>query len=326
MRGASASAGPITATPASVEFGVVRPHSIVEGEIELRNASSQPIVIEKATPSCTCTTVEMVGKEIPANGTLMMPMSMKTNDAIGAKFAKVDLVFRGVPQVLTVSYNAETAFIVRATPPYIDTTTADPSGKIELDPNKLRGQFKIQADDRKPFRVLSVDNAAPKFLDFNPSQDAPRWEYTLLYDFSTTPDAQIPRWVIVETDRDDCPLVDLRMRHPATRYVPAIPFEQFRAAAGATSPGETGEFSILLKKFTGKILAVKSGDPKFKVLSTSQTADETGVMIEVKFVISAEIRGTYLFPVRFTVEVINPTTGTPAPPVQADLFIYGLVR
>ncbi len=326
MRGASASVGPITATPASVDFGVVRPHSIVEGDIELSNVSAQAIVVEKATPSCTCTTVDLVGKEIPANGTLIMPMSMKTNDAIGAKVAKVDLLFRGIPEPLTVTYKAETAFIVRANPPYIDTTTADPSGKIELDRSKLRGQFKLQADDRKPFRVLSVDNAAPKFLDFDPAKDSPRFEYTLLYDFTATPDALIPRWVIVETDRDDCPLVDLRMRHPATRYVPSIAFEQFRASAGATAPGQAAEFSILLKKFTGRILAVKSADPRFKITATSQTSDESGILITVTFGLATDLRGSYLFPVRFTVEGTNPATGQPAAPVQADLFVYGLVR
>ncbi|MSR41226.1 MAG: DUF1573 domain-containing protein [Phycisphaerales bacterium] len=326
MRGASASAGPITASPASVDFGVVRPHSVVEGTIRLTNTSSQPIILEKATPSCTCTTVDMEGKSIPANGSLDMPMSMKTNDAIGAKVAKVTMVFRGVPQPLIVTYNAETAFIVRASPPYIDTTTADLSGKIELDASKLRGEFKLQADDRKTFRVLSVDNAAPSFVGFDPKTDAPRFEYTLSYNFASIPETSIPRWIIVETDREDCPLVDLRVRHPATRYVPTIPFEQFRASAGATAPNQPAEFSILLKKFVGRILAVKSGDPRFKVTSTRQTSDESGILIHVELGINPSVRGTYLFPVHFTVQAVDSGTGATSQPVQADLFVYGLVR
>ena len=326
MRGAAATSGPISASPATVDFGVVRPHSVVEGTIRLSNASSQAIFIEKATPSCTCTTVDMVGKQIPAQGSIDMPMSMKTNDAIGAKVAKVDLVFRGIPTPLSVTYKAEVAFIVRASPPFVDMTTADLSGKIELDPAKLRGTYKVQADDRKPVRVLSIDNQPASIDGFDPAKDAPRSEYTINYDFTTTPDASIPRWIIVETDRDDCPLVDLRVRHPATRYVPTIPFEQFRAAAGATSPNAAGEFSILLKKFAGRVLAVQSGDARFKITETSQTSDESGMLMRVGFSIDPALRGSYLFPVKFTVQAPSLEGAAPNSPVQGDLFVYGLVR
>ena len=74
------------------------------------------------------------------------------------------------------------------------------------------------------------------------------------------------------------------------------------------------------------MLAVQSGDARFKITETSQTSDESGMLMRVGFSIDPALRGSYLFPVKFTVQAPSLEGAAPNSPVQGDLFVYGLVR
>ena len=108
------------ADPPGVDFGIVEPGTLVSSTIKLINPFDRPVLIKQATPTCTCTTVDMAGKTIPAGGFIEMPMSMKTSRAVGKKFAQIALVFEGIPVPLAVKLDAETAYAVRANPTFVD--------------------------------------------------------------------------------------------------------------------------------------------------------------------------------------------------------------
>ena len=82
-------AGPISAEPGMVDFGLVEPRAMVEVEVTLTNSSDQPVEIVASKPTCQCTTVDMTGKVIPARGSITMPVSMQTSAAVGVKQAAV---------------------------------------------------------------------------------------------------------------------------------------------------------------------------------------------------------------------------------------------
>ena len=68
MRAASAPAAnaKVIAMPAGLDFGVVAPHTLLEGNFKLANTSDKPLKVLGAQPSCQCTTIDITGKEIPA--------------------------------------------------------------------------------------------------------------------------------------------------------------------------------------------------------------------------------------------------------------------
>ncbi|NBV63850.1 MAG: DUF1573 domain-containing protein [Planctomycetes bacterium] len=55
----------VIADPAGLDFGIVAPHTVLEGNFTLVNTTDKPLTVQQAVPSCQCTTIEIVGKQIP---------------------------------------------------------------------------------------------------------------------------------------------------------------------------------------------------------------------------------------------------------------------
>ena len=115
MRAATAPAAnaKVIAAPAGLDFGVVAPHTVLEGNFKLVNTSDKPLKVLGAQPSCQCTTIEITGKEIPAQvsgvpGVLEVPVTMKVS-ATGIKTAQVKVVVEGEPLPITLDLRAEVA-------------------------------------------------------------------------------------------------------------------------------------------------------------------------------------------------------------------------
>ena len=278
--------GPILADPPGVNFGVVRPETKVEATFKLLNPLDHPVRIIRAVPSCQCTTIDMEGKVIPARGMLEMPMSMKTAKSVGKRSANIQLAFEGLRQVLMVSIECETALPIRATPAYIDA----------LAPERMKGSFEIGAQDGQPFRVIAVDGKPPVLVGGDPGA-APRATYRLAYDF-TAPGFRVPKYVIVETDRGDCPLIDLRVRHETTRIEPPFKVAEFRSSAGRIAPGGSGTFELEIKNLGDqRVTGVRSLSPDATVRLEGQKADGSSVLITVAVTPRPGFEGLLAFPV-----------------------------
>lgn len=315
--------GPVIIDPAEVDFGVVAPETTVEAEVKITNTTSRPIKVLAAVPSCTCTSVDITGKVIPAGGMLPMPMSMKTSASTGEKVAAVKLMFEGHPDPVQVVIRSEVAYSIRATPPFIDVQQAPktPQGTPDT-PRPLAGTFTLTSNDGKPFRVISVLGAEPVYAGasagFKPGSDAPRSTYTLAYDFSATPPTSIPAYVIVETDRPDCPALDLRVRHENTHIKPTFKIAEFRSAVGRIEPGKSGRFELEIKEIGGrKVASVTSKNPAMATARLlEQKPDGKSVLMSAEVVPAAGFRGPLYFPVTITLDDGRST----------DLWVFGSVR
>lgn len=298
------SAGPIMADPPGVNFGIVEPGATVSATIKLINPLDQPVRIKVAKPSCTCTTVDMAGKVIPAKGFLEMPMSMKTSKSVGLKSAQINMVFDGVEQMLAVRIDAETAYAVKANPAYIDA----------LAPDRMKGYFEVLSRDGSSFSVLTVDGRPAQTADGSPMQAGPR--HVLRYDFTALGGRPVPPFLIVETDHPKAPLLDLRVRHETTRITPALNFAEFRDNIGVLAAGGSAEFEIEVKKMgAARVTSVASSDPRAKCELLGQRADGESVLVKVRFTNLGLPKGVFLFPCKFS-----------AGQVSADLWLYGCVR
>lgn len=301
--------GPIKADPPSVDFGIVEPGSTVSAVIKLINPLDRDVRIRAAKPSCTCTTIDMVGKLIPAGGSIEMPMSIKTSHTPGTKPAVVNMAFDGFDQVLVVKIEAETAYAVRATPNFIDALAAE----------RMTGTFELVSSDGTPFVVTSVDGRAPVATDGAPMQPAVR--HALRYDF-TSPSPlskgvlNVPPFLIVETNHPKCPILDLRVRHETTRITPAFGFAEFRANCGVLSPKGSTEFELEIKHMgAARIGSVVSLNPKARTEIVSQKPDGSSVLVTVRVTDLGLPPGPFLFPCRFS------GNGK-----QSDFWLFGSVR
>ena len=301
--------GPIKAEPATVNFGIVEPGTTVAATIKLTNPLDRDVTISAAKPSCTCTTIDMVGKVIPAGGSIEMPMSMKMAHTPGVKTAVVNMAFAGVTQVMVLQLEAETAYAVRATPTFVDA----------LKPERMTGSIELVARDDVPFMVKSVDGKPPVTGDGSPMK--PATKHTLRYDFtSASPLTKaynaVPPFLVIETDHPKCPIVDMRVRHDTTRITPSLAFAEFRANCGAIPAKGSAEFEIEIKLMgSSRIDSVQSLHPSFKTEVVSQKPDDSSVLVTVRVTDLGAQPGTFLFPCRFS-----------GRGKQSDFWIFGVVR
>ncbi len=327
---------PVKAEPAGFDAGFVQPHAEVRWEATLRNTLAQDVRCVRAAPSCTCTSVDAVGKVVPANGTLKVPLSMKTSGATGEKTAVVVLQFEGVPGIVELSLKATVAYPVHAW-----QLNPGPDGKPRRDPfinaydikSNVRGEVTAESLDGKPFRVLSVNGEPPVFVD--PARAAvPAESCAVRYDFSALPCDRVPKYLVIETDRADARLIDLRVRHECTRISPAFSFDGFRENLGVLRPGETREYAIAIKRATGvRVDRVTSLDPRIEARFLEQRAGSTDEVL-VRYAVTArpDAAGVVIGSLRFAGVGPDPrqpvAPGQPAAsmPRESDFIVYGKIE
>lgn len=287
---APAAAATVRAEPAVIDFGFVKPEETVTAKVMLINPLDQPITIARAVPSCQCTGIDIEGKTIPAKGTLEMPISMKMSKAPVRKGASVTLVLQPVNQVLKVEMSAEVTLPIRATPNFVDAQKG-----------ALKGEFTIAATDGKPFRVLTANGTTPIFRDFDPTKDSPKSSYRIGYDFSA-PGFVVPKYFVVETDRTDCPLVDLRVRHETTKISPPVKVAEFRSSIGRVAPGEAGTFDLEFEAVgSARVASVRSLWDGATVRLVEQRPDGQNLLLVCEVQPKAGHVGPMLFPVEIAI-------------------------
>lgn len=292
---------PIVAVPELANLGFIQPRSTVKTEFVLHNTLDKPVRVIKAEPSCTCTTLDLVGKTIPARGSITVPVEMKVSAATGLKSAGVGIVFEGIAGAVAISMQGEVSYPIRG-------TSVDSAGNIvpfidaHSDPSRTKGTIMVASIDKKPFLVKSVQGAQPVYVGFEPGSEAPRVKYELAYDFSAVPCESMPPYLIIETDRSDSRLIDMRVRHECTRITTKAHFGEYRANAGIVAPGGSADFDVLMKKMgSARVTAVTSLDPRVTAALVGQTADGDGTLAHVRVTCRPDAKGLVFFHIDFTV-------------------------
>lgn len=311
--------------PESISFGAVPPGSSHTGSFTLLNTTQSPMTIRAAVPSCKCTALtDIVGKSIPAGGSLKFDATMEVPLTPGVKDATVQIVVEGLPKPLTAKLSAESVMPIRVDPAYVDALKG-----------KSMGTVAVRSADGKPFRILGVDGSAPQFVGFDPAGDAPRAEYTLRWSAPSAPCEAMPLWWVIETDRADCPLVPLRIRHECTgskadpgRFAREWFFPEPIGVVGRVSAGASAETVVPIEHYNPQargavqrpqwkdVVRVETRDPRAKaMLVRTQPGARDQVDVRLSVTPAAGLRGFFAIPV----DIVTATgTGT--------ITVYGIAE
>ncbi|MBC04431.1 MAG: hypothetical protein CMJ34_14190 [Phycisphaerae bacterium] len=306
--------------PADVDFGVVTPGSKLRTEIRLVNPTDQPVVLRAAVPTCQCTTVNVDGTIIPSMGAVGIPMTLQVPSTTGEKKAAVNTVLVPGGKGPRLTLRAIAAYAVRAT---ASTSAGGPSTLWvdALKPAGISGRIQLDSTDGRPFRVLSVNGETPMFLQ---GTGQPATTQSIAYDLSGRTSATMPKWMLIETDHPDAPMVEMRVRHMASRlphqfqnYKVKVQFDGYIANVGRISPGSTAEFSVELKQFKRRTLSgLRSGNPDF-VVNLLQRKDGDGDRVRITGSITPKpgFNGPFICPVQFN-----------TPEGAETMYVIGTIR
>ncbi len=233
--------------PAEMDFGVLAPGEAGRGTSRIWNIGLEPIRIARSITSCGCTSADdLTGRVIPPGGYTEFSTTMKMKSGLGEKKEKITVYFDGSPKRLAIQYyTAEVSLPVRLTPSALARELVNGQWT-----QVTSGQVRLEAVDGKPFRVLRSQGAPPVFVDFDPARDPPRSQYTIRWDLARLGN-QIPWFWVIETDRDDCPVIDARIQHASTAPLrvpgrPWVPKDQ-RLLVGRVRRGESFEIATRIE-------------------------------------------------------------------------------
>jgi hypothetical protein len=243
-------APPLKLEPAVLDLGFMAPRAGGRGTVKLTNTGTEPLTIAAVTPSCKCTTTSALA------GKVIAPGASETLEAVldGAALpqthrASIKVAVEGYSDVLEIQLRGETANPVRCIPSILNAVEGKPRS----------GRFVVESIDRRPFRICAVGGRAPEYIGYSPSEP-PRSQYLVKFDLdSWTPEP--PAYLVIETDRADCPVLDLWVRTERTIPRSVFRMKDYRCNAGRIDLGGSAEVRLDMDDPGEDVLAVESGSP-----------------------------------------------------------------
>ena len=285
---------PLKLEPEVLDFGIVPPSVTKDGTVKLINTGTKELEILTVQPSCKCTTLEdMSGRKIPVGGSVELKASMKAQSAPGRKGAEVKVLIDGYTQVVTIQLKQEVSLPVRVSPSYLNVVKGQPT----------KGRTVIESIDKQPFRICAIGGKRPNLVGFDPDKDAPRNQYILDWDFERDfVPGEAKRYWLIETDREDCPLVDIFVRHESTVTLPRGPVPtDYRHTFGRKEQGQSVDFVLDVTKVNEgeKIVAAASASSAAKLELVGSNLEGEVTHINLKLIPNADAVGLTWVP--FTV-------------------------
>ena len=282
---------PLRASPEKVELGVIRPQGKKTGTITLTNTGAETINIARVNSSCSCTVADLPKRTLAPGESVELTATLDAGEFIGSMQRTVRVYVEGYAPPFEIWVTADVAYDIKADPVFVGAFQSD------------TGEVKVTEINNAPFRILSVNNSAATFKDFDPAKDQPRSEYTLIWNVRGIDAKDLPLWWVVETDHPDAPVVDLRVLHPAIMPRPdprrAWQLGADRSIVGYVTPGMPTTFTINVKERrraeeepAAPVIVGKSEHLKFSLLKSERT--DEGYAFEVSVVGSIPGNGATL--------------------------------
>jgi hypothetical protein len=248
---------PLRPDPPMLDFGIVPPGQESVGSVRLVNAGSEPLTILAVQPTCKCTAInDLEGRVIPAGESIELEAKLDAVNAPGSRSASVRVLVDGYTEPVTVQLKSAVALPIRVSPPYINAVEGkNPTGRLV-----------VQSNDGMPFRICSAHGRPPRYIGFDPATDEPQNRYFIQYDLADIDTGgTLPRYWIIETDREDSPVVDVLLRHERSMPKFTLRMKDYRLIAGSIAPGGSAEFQARLDVRPDPVEAAMSRSPDGQV-------------------------------------------------------------
>jgi hypothetical protein len=267
--------------PTEFNLGDVDPHSKHQITVSLTNPTSSAATIDRAVPDCACTTTEPLdGRTIGPGETIVFPVNFAARSEPGEKHAKLNIVIDGGRYRPVIQIAANIVMPIMGQPPYVDALE-----------NKTSGTVEIYSRDNQPFRIVSSNGAAPQLVGQS-GGGTPSNRYTLAWDVSPFAGPGMKLWWIVETDRPDCPILPLRIRHEWSggkadpdRRARGWIMKEYLINAASIAPGKPVELeAVLTNPNRQRITSVESlsSDAAISLIS-QQDVGEQESLVKLRF-------------------------------------------
>ncbi|MDA0296605.1 MAG: DUF1573 domain-containing protein [Planctomycetota bacterium] len=264
---------PVRVVPPMLDFGFIAPNQDANGSVKIFNTGTEPLMILAAEPSCKCTTLnDISGTVIPPGGSVDLEAKLDGASNTGPKTASIKVLFDGYSVVHVVDLKAEIALPIRAIPPHINAVRNQ----------NRQGRIVVESIDGEPFSICSIHGLPPTFLGFDKATDTPRSQYILTYDLDTIP-TPYPRYLVIETDRPDTPMVDVYLRHETTLPKPnrnLRMFGGFRFPLGLIKQGGHADLEVTFDTVAQPIATVisETSDCRAELLGTRTEESDKGLI------------------------------------------------
>lgn len=297
---------PLTIDPPALDFGFIAPGEPKTGIFTLKNPTNTPFTIVALQPTCTCTSItDLSGRVIAPGESIQFDASLAASIATGPRKSTVKVIVEGFSKPIEVDVRAEVVVALRAIPPAINVLPNVP----------VVGRVVIESIDRKPFRILSVDNRAPIFVGFDPAKDAAKSTYLVRYDFGQYATDALPAWCLIQTDRTDSPVLAMKMRTEKNNIVPVVRMKEYNLNLGVIAANGSKEFTFDMVEWAEPVTSVVSLSDSF---TAQMMAQETqGKNIQVRCKVTPKNAAVGLFQFNLELQTGDKTQ---------NLWAYGMVQ
>lgn len=244
---------PVLFSQSSVDFGLRLINESVSEVLQITNQGDADLDLLAVSPTCGCLSTDFTGRMTLARGeTTDIRVFHEVRAMPSSTSESLRFVFLGY-QLESVPVTVEFTRPIKADPTYLDLDRID------------SGELTLRSLDERPFRILSVMGEAPAPADgFQPLEPSPiqritwdlsKFDKELCQSVNGVP---MPKWIVIETDHPDAPLVDVRVRHyPCT--VLDLPLQEtrdwylntHRIILGQFEPGASSLVSVPVEYLEG---------------------------------------------------------------------------
>lgn len=259
-----------------LNFGTHRPLHFVSDTITLVNSGAKPLSLAKAIGECSCTDATILdNKKTLAPGEQVDILVAVEFPREQGQYTKNLLVYEeGNPRPLPIPFDFEVGYAIKI--------NGGPRYAIVME---RAGEITLESADAKPFRVVALSGRAPIYNDFDPATDAPRADYKVIFDWSAVPTADLPRWMVIETDHPDAEMMCIPARVTGWRSIidkrSWHPMDEFIALGSIPTESATPAAMLFTGKplLPGSAITVKSSNPDLLVnVSGARKPDRGGGM------------------------------------------------
>jgi len=184
---------PLVQVSPYLDLGFVVPDGYSQGVVTIMNDSEETIQILNAKGDCHCTTPVIQQMILEPGQSTDMVVGLNAPHLLGRIFKKVFITAAGYNTPFEVPFTAEVEHAI--------LVNGGEGRSVIVD---LSGSYKLESINKEPFRILFINGkklTADDFANFDPESDDPRNFYEIQYDYTDLRKDELPRWIVIETDR-----------------------------------------------------------------------------------------------------------------------------